>query len=168
MEYMKSSFKPMFITMLPIIIVLGWMTAHLGFLPITAQDDFNTTIYFADDSIDTVTLAVTPENMISMSGDATQPVVENKATWRLSGPDGEYILEYEFDGKTVSKELIIDDYLYKEPEIIVENPAVEKVAVSNEKNYPIKISGFKLSWLWSYILISIVLNIITRKILKIH
>ena len=106
--------------------------------------------------------------MVTIADDTTKQVNEGKASWTLKGPKGEYILEYVYDGNSVSKELLIDEHLYKEPEKIVEDPGVEKVTVSNQKNYPIKIAGFRLSWLWSYILISIVLNIVIRKLLKIH
>ena len=46
MKYMKHSLKPTLITFLPIILIFGWLSAHLAYLPIESGQEFTTTIAF--------------------------------------------------------------------------------------------------------------------------
>jgi len=165
MEYMKSSFKPMFITMLPIIIVFGWMNAHLNFMPISPDTDFTTSMEFHEGVVGEASIEVTPEITVDS---ATQTIVDGKATWTLKGPPGEYIMEYKYENLKFSQQLLIDELLYNTNVEPIKNPSVMQLTINNERNYPIQIGGFRMTWIWSYILISLILNIVVRKIMKIH
>jgi uncharacterized membrane protein (DUF106 family) len=44
MEMMKQSFRSMFYTFIPIIIMFGWVGSHYAFMPFEIGDEFNTTL----------------------------------------------------------------------------------------------------------------------------
>src|SRR3989344_1588773 len=48
MEYMKHSFKATLITMLPILIIFSWMSAHLMYEPIFQNDRFSISADFTE------------------------------------------------------------------------------------------------------------------------
>ena len=40
MKYMKQSFRPLIFTFIPIILIFGWINAHLAWEPITPEQEF--------------------------------------------------------------------------------------------------------------------------------
>ena len=58
MDYMKQSFKPTLITFLPIIIIFGWLNAHLAFEPLMPGEDFTATLLFDEEAEGEVSVKV--------------------------------------------------------------------------------------------------------------
>src|SRR4030043_2257506 len=48
MEYMKHSFKSTLYTFIPIIIIFGWLNAHMAYYPLEPNQPFTITAYFAE------------------------------------------------------------------------------------------------------------------------
>src|SRR3989344_3947495 len=48
MEYMKHSFKATLITMLPVILIFGWMNAHLAYEPIFPEETYSVSAQFSE------------------------------------------------------------------------------------------------------------------------
>lgn len=168
-DMMKQSMKPMLFTIIPFILVFGWMNTHFVYLPITPQADFTVTALFVDGAEGEMSIAsITPENQVSVSDQSIKQISDNIVSWKLNGPRGEYILEYEYKDKKYTQELLIDELYYKEPVKIIDDPELKQVIINNEKNYPFNIFGLKFNWFWTYFVLYLVLNIITRKIMKIH
>src|SRR3990167_6922652 len=46
LEYMRHSFKPTLITFIPIILIFGWLGAHLAFVPIMPGEEFTVGVLF--------------------------------------------------------------------------------------------------------------------------
>ena len=46
-EYMKHTLKATLITMLPVLLIIGWMNGHLAFEPIFPQETYSITASFA-------------------------------------------------------------------------------------------------------------------------
>lgn len=185
MEYMRHSFKPMFLTLIPIIIIFGWLSSHFAYLPIQPDEEFNTSIYFNGKHDGFVTLYV-PEEMALLS-EPEQDIIDKKASWTLKGPAGEYILTYEYGAERYSKNLLITDtksyapttikrrslfdYIYSSGDgFVPTGSSVTLISIDNKplKPLPFRILGWHPGWLGTYIMISICLSIIVRKLLKVH
>jgi uncharacterized membrane protein (DUF106 family) len=169
MKYMMHSMKPMIFTFIPIIIIFGWMSSHFAYLPITPGEEFTTTAYFKNTEGE-ITLTV-PEG-IELISDETQAIEADKATWALKGVEGEYLLEYEFNGKSFTKDLeITNDKSYANPvKAVKDDNGLRTVNIDNQpvKILNLYIKGWKLGWIGTYIIFSIIFSMLIRKWLKIY
>lgn len=164
MKYMGKSMKPTLVTFIPIIIIFGWMHAHLGYLPILPDQEFVTTIEFKD-YVGTTELIV-PQGLELIS-DSTQQTIKNKASWTLKGDPGEYLMEYSFDEGKFTREVIITNSLeYKEPVYPIQNSNLKSININNEKLKVMNLFGWKLGWLGTYILCSLIFSMFLRKVMK--
>ncbi|MCK5107150.1 MAG: hypothetical protein KAQ83_00305, partial [Nanoarchaeota archaeon] len=164
MKYMMNSFKPTLITMLPLIIIFGWMHAHLGYLPIMPEQQFMATTEFKD-YIGDVTLTV-PDGLELIS-EPDQTVLNNQASWTLKGKQGDYLIEYGFGEQKYTQNVIISDKLdYAEPIQPIKNSVLKSTMISNEKLKVLNLGFIKLGWLGTYIIFSLIFSITLRKFLK--
>ncbi|MBW2966124.1 DUF106 domain-containing protein [Candidatus Woesearchaeota archaeon] len=167
MKYMMHSMKPTLITFIPIIIIFGWMHANLAFEPIMPGEEFMTTLVLNEGVSGDVNLIVSPE--IEFLSDAKQEIKEGKAAWKLKGEGGDYILEYQVDDRAYTKELLItDEQAYRKPVKAIKDDKVREIKINNEKTVPLSIFGWKIGWLGTYIIFSLIFSITLRKILKLH
>jgi len=166
LEYMKHSFKPMIFTMIPILIVFGWLNAHLAFEPILPEEEFSVTAQFKKDFSEDVTLI--NENLEFIS-DATITVENNVASWKLKGDAGDYFLELKYGDKSFVKELLISpDREYAKIEESYKDDNLKKIKINNDKLITMNLFGLRLSWIWTYILVSIISSLIIRKAMRVH
>lgn len=167
MKYMTQSFKPMLFTFIPIIIIFGWLNAHMAYEPILPNTEFTTTMVFANGVSGDIELIV-PEG-VNLVNDAQQKIITNKAEWALTGEAGEYILEYKFNEKSFTKDLLItNERAYKTPQKKISDSEVKLISINNEKLKVLNIDGLRIGWLGSYIIFSIILSMLLRKVLKVH
>lgn len=161
MIQMKQTMKPMLITMLPILIIFGWFAGHLAYHPILPNQDFNVNLTFKNEVSGNVDVIVPSE--IEVIGEKTQKIENGNAGFILKGKAGDYNLNFVFENKTYSKDIIITEKReYKDPDKLI-NEDLRSIKVGNE---PIKVFG--LSWFWVYLILAIILNTLLRKLLKIH
>lgn len=180
MKYMMQSFKPMLFTFIPIILIFGWLNAHLAYVPIMPGEEFTTSFELDSDIMGNITI-IPPEN-IEVSGNFTQQTQteiddgwlwdseKSVATWTLkTEKEGNYLLEYKYKDKTFKKEVIITKGKnYAEITKYVDDDEAKGISINNEKMKPLSIKGYGIGWIWTYILFSIVTNLVLKKILKIH
>jgi len=165
MKYMMHSMKPTLITFIPIIIIFGWLNAHLAFDPILPGQDFTTTALFAKGTAGEITLGV-PEGM-ELLNKAEQTIVNNQAEWTLKGATGNYLLEYEYGGQAFTQELLItEERAYEKPVKTIKGGQLKTLRINNQKVKPISFLPF--GWLGTYIIFSIVFSISLRKLMKLH
>lgn len=165
MEYMKHSMKSTLYTMIPIIIIFGYLNSHLAFYPILPNEEFSTTVEFeegVDGSIELVN-----DNLQFLNG-RVQEIEDSAATWKLKGDEGEYVLEYIYEDETYTQNLLITDKReYENPEKPVKDDHVKELRINNEKIIAMNLFGWKLGWLGTYIILSIIFSTVIRKLLKI-
>ena len=167
MKYMIHSMKPTLITFIPIIIIFSWLNANLAFQPVMPGQEFMVGAEFQSDIIGNAVLDV-PEG-IELLSNASQEIVDGKAEWKLKGKAGEYILEYQYNDRSYPKELLItSEQSYKEPVKNINDDIVKVLETKHEKTVPMQIFGWKIGWLGTYIIFSIIFSMTLRKILKIH
>jgi uncharacterized membrane protein (DUF106 family) len=158
MLIMKESFKPMLITIIPFLLIFGWLYANFSYLPIDADVPFDVTAVLAESA--DVTLVALPELLISNS---TQDGKET--TWTVSGPVGEYTLQYTANNITVDQDLIIGE-TYATPDAAYSTKPFKRTLIGNEK-LNVSILGFDMTWFWAYFIFSMIFSLSLRKLLKI-
>ncbi|HHE36434.1 MAG TPA: DUF106 domain-containing protein [Candidatus Woesearchaeota archaeon] len=168
LEYMKSSFKSTLYTLIPILIIFGWLNTHMAYYPLAPNQSFEVTAFFAQGHAPSVTLSSIPE--LKILNNATQPINDGKATWELIGSEGEYKLIINYNEEEYTMPLLISSKRkYAPPEKKISDSKLKKIVISNEKIYPLKdVLGLKLNWLWTYILFSVIISIALRKVLRVY
>ncbi len=167
MKYMMHSFKPMLFTFIPIILIFGWLNSNMAYEPIKPNEEFTTTMFFANGIAGDAELVV-PEGIILVN-DAKQKVIAGKAEWALTGKAGEYILEYKINDKSFTMDLLItEERAYKPVQKKISDNEVKLIKINNEKLKVLNIGSWRIGWLGTYIIFSIILSIILRKVLKVH
>jgi uncharacterized membrane protein (DUF106 family) len=172
-EYMKHSFKATLYTLIPVLFIFIWMSANFVYHPIVPGQEFTLTAEFASGHANNITLTTIPEMTIKGDGgEKTQKIIFDEKTragmaiWTLSAPaEGEYQLQLDYNNELYDhKILVTKGKKYSNPEKLVQDSKL----VGNEKVYPFTVFGLKINWLWAYIIISIVLSILLRKIMKVY
>jgi len=167
MKYMMLSMKSTLYSILPIIIIFSWMSANFAYDPILPRQDFTTTIVFEKGISGVVELSV-PDGII-INGGVRKEVKDGDVKWVLSGDEGEYLLEYHFDGKKYSKEVLITgENKYKEPVKRIRDDVVKSIEVEHKEKKLLNLFGWKVGWLGSYIIFSIIFSILIRKVIKVY
>ena len=170
MEYMKHSFKPTLITMLPILLIFGWMSAHLMYEPIYPGEPYSITVTFADAITGPAELVV--DEGTTLTSDAVQDIKDGTVTWNLKSDTGTHLLTVkQGDVQQEKKVLITKELKYEDSETSYDHSEIEKITINYNKLKPLgqySLFGWYPGWLGVYIMFSIVFSIGLRKILKIH
>lgn len=170
MKYMMHSMKPMLFTFIPIIIIFGWMSAHFAYQPITPGEEFTTTVLAGEEIEGNITL-VAPEE-IEVLSNKVQEIEEGRASWELKGKEkGSYILEYWYGEKSYAKDVLItDEKDYEQPTKNLKREELKSITVEHKpvKIINLYIRGWKLGWIGTYIIFSLIFSLIIRKALKIY
>ena len=166
MKYMMHSMRSTLFSFIPIIIIFSWMNANFAFDPIMPQQEFTTTVVFEENVHGDIEISV-PEGL-KINGAAKKEVKDGAVKWVLSGEEGEYLLEYIFDGKKYSKDVLISEKRYKEPEKRIRDDIVSTIIVDHNKKILLNLFGWEVGWLGSYIMFSIIFSILVRKVIKVY
>src|SRR3989344_3866718 len=169
MEYMKHSFKATLITMLPILVIFSWMSAHLMYEPIYPGERFGITAELAEGVNGEVELQV--DDGVELLSEAKQQI-NGAASWNLKSSCGEHFLTVKTNNdEQIKKVLITENLMYEEPVSQYENSEIELIQISYNKLKPagnLSLLGWKPGWLGWYIIWSIVFSMGLRKLLKIY
>jgi len=168
MEYMKHSFKATLITFIPIIIIFGWMQAHLAFIPIMPGDEFSVTTIF-EEGLSGDVVIVAPEEIEVLSDEKQE--INSGLDWKLKALEkGEYFIDFKHEGKVISKNVLVTDkFEYAEP--LKKWPDFGTVQINYNKMTPLggfSIFGWQPGWLALYIIFSIVFSMSLRKLLRLY
>jgi uncharacterized membrane protein (DUF106 family) len=171
MKYMTQSFRPMIFTFIPIIIIFGWISAHLAYEPIMPGQEFSVRVQLEKNLGATIVNATAPEG-ITITGDASKQVSDGIAIFTFKGDEGTYTspgITFDINGKSYNKEVkITPKRAYEEPIKSVRDGTIKQIETVHDKTQVIKIGSFSLSWIWSYIIFSIIFSSLLRKWMKVH
>jgi len=169
MEYMKHSLKAMLITFLPVILIFGWMNAHLAYEPIFPGETYSITASFKEGLTGEAELIADEDTQILSS--AKQPLA-NQVTWSLKSKEGEHILTVKTRELQQSKKIIATtQVLYSEPITTFAHSDITQIKINYNELKPLgKLSllGWHPGWLGIYIILSIIFSMILRKLLKVY
>jgi len=169
MDYMKHSFKATLITMLPILIIFGWMSAHLMYEPIYPGERFGITASFSEGLTGEAELIV--DEGVELLSEPKQKI-NGAATWNLKSSSGEHFVTVKTNGDEQTKKVLITkELIYEEPISEYEHSDIEQIKINYKKLKPapgVSLLGWKPGWLGWYIIFSVVFSLALRKILKIY
>ncbi len=168
-EYMKHSLKATLITMLPIILVFGWMNAHLAFEPIYPGEMYSITAQFKEGLTGDAELIV--DEGTELVSPALQPIA-NTVTWNLKSTEGEHFVTVRAGNIEQSKKVFITTELKSEmPLSAYKHSDIEQIRINYNKLRPLadfSLFGWQPGWLGLYIIFSIVFSIVLRKVMKVY
>lgn len=169
MEYMKHSMRPTLFTMIPLILLFGWLNAHIAYYPLMPAQPFEVWATLDKGVEGIVELTIVPEGLEILNGQ-TQTITNGEARFRLQGSEGEYTLQYTLNnGETKEQKILVTtDREYKPPTQSIKGSSFKSLNANNEKVQPLSFLGIKWSWIWSYILLSIGFSTVIRKLLKVQ
>ena len=167
MKQMRITMKTSLYTIIPVLLLIGWLSSHLLFVPLTPGTPFSTS--FNVESNGQVVL-IAPEG-ITLESEALQQVLENTATWKLKGVEGDHLLEYKYNAGEGNTSYFQTIKITSEKEFAKQKITPEK-GISMEINYEklivMNLFGWKLGWLGTYIIFSLIFSILLRKVLRVH
>lgn len=167
LEYMKHSFKPTLITFIPIILIFGWLQAHMAYDPVMVGDTFSVDVEL-DDNVKGVSLD-TPEGLRVVGENSTSSGVIFNVE---AESEGEYFVDVVVDGESFSKEVLItDEQDYASKSKSFDEGAVNRISLGYDKLTPLgdfSVFGYKPGWLALYIVLSVVLSMGLRKVFGLY
>lgn len=171
MQYMMKSMKPTLVTFIPLILVFGWLSEHYSYRPILPEHEFNITAYFMEGVAGKA--KILPAEGLEIVVDGEQQILDGKASWKLKGKEGNYLIEVEYDGRKYDKEIVISSKyesatpakFFKEEKIKSINVDVKKLRIFGEN---FKIINYHPGWLGVYIITSIIFSMGLRKLMNLY
>jgi hypothetical protein len=166
-ETFKHNIKTSIWTILPAILILGWLGSSLAFESIHPGQEFIVTATFKEGSEGMAKLNV-PEGL-EIVGEDEKDVKDNKIDWKVKGEDGIYLLEVEYNSKFFTKDVLItEDFGYKAPIKNFKNEVVESISTNNEKLIILNLLSWKIGWFGSYLILSLIIMPLLRKAFKVY
>ncbi len=169
MDYMKHSMKAMLITFLPIILIFGWMNAHLGAEPIFPGETYSVTADF-EKGVGGKAVLIPPTGT-EVIGDAEKEI-NSGATWKLKSAKGEHLLKVKTGDTTQTKKVLITkDVEYAKEIETYDNSDIKSITINYNKLKPLgdqSLLGWEPGWLGIYIIFSIIFSIGLRKLFKVY
>lgn len=170
MEYMKMSFKPTLITMIPLLLLVGWMAGHLTYEPIYPQETYSVTAAFKEGVTGSAELVV--DSGTELLNEASQAITAGMATWNLRSTEGEHILNVKLGSQTESKDVLVTtEVRYAEPIKVVQHSDIESIQINYKALKPLgttSLIGWYPGWLGLYFIFSLIGSLAFRKVLKIY
>jgi uncharacterized membrane protein (DUF106 family) len=181
--HMRMELAPIFISLIPIIFLATWAFARLGYQPPRAGDPLLVKAYFPPADIGKLVHMLPQENLDASTG-WIQKITEDKnpsgkvangiALWDLrSRADGRFLLPIRYEGKTTTKELLVDGKKYAEPIQFYNGTGVDAVELVMPEYKPLGIvPGIPWltfpPWLVGDLIIVIPLSLLLRPVLRVH
>ncbi len=175
MEYMKHSMRSTLVTIIPVIVVFGWLNAHLAYQPLVANEPFNLTVDFSEVPSTQPEIKL-PEGITLLEGYPKKS--ESTVLYSLNASPGNYqapaiVIEY----KNESCEIPVyvassgSEHEYYPRVVNCNTEHIKKAEVYLKPLRPLgnlSIFGWHPGWFGTYIILSLILSMIIRKLLKVY
>ena len=169
-DYMKQSFKPTLITIIPIFLIFGWLAAHLTYEPIYPGETYSVSAEFMNGVKEAELIVTEGSKLIS---EPLLEVQEGGVTWLLQSSAGEHFLTVKAGNDEQTKKVLITKELkYEEASLQIENSPIISINIDYKTLKPLgeefSLFGWKPGWLGLYIIFSMIFSIGLRKVLKLY
>ena len=105
---------------------------------------------------------------IEITNEKNKKIENGKATWTLKGEEGEHILEFAYNNEKQQKSILITNAeKYIEP-IKKTSGAIKSIQIDYNSRKILNLFGWKLGWLGTYIIFSIIFTMTLRKFMKVY
>jgi uncharacterized membrane protein (DUF106 family) len=169
MEYMTHSFRPTLFTLIPIFILFGWLNAHMTYhqlqpnVPFTVQANF-------DKPTSSVAELVVPSGL-TIIGESATTIKDNSAKWTLKGDAGLYYYDIKYNGQSYNQSVLLtNEREYIPPQKDFKKSELKSIINGNERIHPLPFSifGWEPGWLGAYVIFSLIISTLLRKLLKVY
>lgn len=168
MQMMRESFKPMFLTFIPIILIFGWLNTNLTYMPVHPGQEF---VLRADLNANSGLASIkVPDSGVTLLDAKDKEIAFGNVSWRLKGDAGIYLFELSVNNRTYEHMVQISDYKYMQPIMSYPEGPLKGTVIEMQKTHPFgsfSLFGWFPGWLGVYILFSLPLSILLRKILDV-
>jgi len=176
MEYMKQSFKPTLVTMLPIILIFAWMSGNLAYEPIFPGETYSITANFVEglEGLEAEMILDDGSNLLT-GANAVQVIEDGQATWKVKSDSGTHILEVKVDSSIATKEVLItEDLEYADAIETYQHSDIESIQIDYNKlrplgpDFTVPLFNWQPGWLGLYIIFSLLFSIGIRKAMGLY
>jgi uncharacterized membrane protein (DUF106 family) len=168
MKYMMQSFRSTLFTMLPIILIFGWLNAHLAFAALAPGQEFPVELKFNQGVTGTIT-TLAPDGL-ELTTDGNKTISDGSAIFTFKGDtEGAHTLAFRFGNKDYTKDVLITSSRNYDPPIdTFPDGDVKSITVGLKKLVVTNLFGWQIGWLGTYILWSLLFSIVLRKLLNVY
>ena len=175
MKYMMQSMKPTLFTMLPVIMIFGWLSANFAYNPIMPGDEFDTTIDFANNVYGNVEVILPKANnsIEYLETSTIKEIRSNQIKFKFKGIEpGTYDITYVVNNESkypIQVTVDNDHYtkgLYKGSDFSGKD--IKRINVGYKKKIVLDLGFLQWGWLGTYIVLSILFSMSLRKLFKLH
>ena len=164
LQQLRMTMKPTLITMLPLLLIFGWFSSHFAYAPLLPNQEFNLSIEQYVNNTNEVTITAPSALEVSTKKSGATP---ETSRFELRGPEGDYSLQIHAGNKTYEKRVLITTQnSYSPPTAIIHDGTVEKMYTSQQEQIVMNLFGWKIGWIGSYIIFSLIFNTLLRKMFK--
>jgi len=168
MKYMSHSFRSTLFTMLPIILIFGWMNVNFAYEPINPDEPFAVNLNFAKNAYGNISVT-TPEG-IEIVGEGIQEIKDGKTTFVFKGTEGTYIegnaLKFDYNGGPAFKDVIITTGQGYTEKTKKGSGHLKNIDMDYKKKIILPVLNW--GWLGAYIIFSIIFSMTIRKWMKVY
>lgn len=174
MKYMMQSMKPTLVTFIPIILIFGWLNANFAYEPIQPGQEFDVKVSLSKDVFGTIEIVPPKANnsVILLENEAIKQIDSREMSYKFKAINpGKWDLLYRINNKTdYPFTVMISNTSYSTPVInkFSSGREIKQITIGNSKKIVLDIFGWKIGWLMTYIILSIVFSMGLRKVLKLH
>jgi len=188
-EYMQHSFRVTLITIIPLVLILGWMRNNLAYDPISPNTPLQLQVKVGDPTYNNISLELwkkginkgTNNTLISIYEPTYIDSSKKIAKFLIEFPDyGDYFLKVNVIGlignttkvlDTAIKEVVVDKYKYVQPIQSYKNPYIREIKVLQKETQPFgsfSLFGWHPGWFALYFVSSLVFVLLLKKLLKVY
>lgn len=165
MKYMSHTFKPTLITIIPIFLIYGWLSANFAYDPLMPGQEFSMIVELENGINGTISIEAL---QLEVLGEKTKNITDGKVIFVMKGNKGEYNVQISVNENKYYQEIKIDDKKYKEPITYVNDKVVKTITLSNKTKKVLNLGFINLNFIWTYILLSILFSTLLRKYMKVY
>ena len=178
LDYMRHSFKATLFTLIPLLVIFGWMNGHLMYEPIYPGEKYSLTVEFNDDisgkaelKVDESTDLLSPA--VQVVNQTDQSKEKASLTWNLKSKEGEhsFIIKTPSGEEQAKKVLITKELRYEEPLSLYQHSEISQATIVQNRLHPLgelALFGWYPGWLGLYIIFSIAFSMGLRKVFNVY
>jgi hypothetical protein len=183
-RYLRLTFKPLFVVIIPLTLLIVQFDRYLGFMPLKPEEAFLVKVQTrSPESVDSLVMQL-PQEVLT-TAPPVHILADKEVVWRLSAQKpGEYELKVEDGDQVVPKQLVVSSELARLSPVRLRGHFWERFFVSGEAgigensriqsitvSYPdrtIYFAWMKWSWIWLFFVLSLVAGFFFKTVLRIE